>query len=134
MRRALATACLAALAACGCGSKSSEPAPAPGSASAQPPPREPDPGAAPSPAPLPEPGPASGGLPAACEDYRRTVARLAGCGDALPQATRDNLRAHFERQWTGWEKLPEPERRALEAICRDQAEIVKAAAAAACGW
>jgi len=133
--RSAITAAVLALAACG---SKKEPPPAPGSASAA----APAPAAAPTPAPSTPPpapeatpaSPPSGGLPAECVEYRETVQRLARCGDALPQATRDNLRSRFEQQWAGWEKLPEPERRTLAAICKRSAEDVKTAAAAGCGW
>lgn len=134
MRPALLLWIAAALAACG--SKSSEGAEgakgsegsgaeaAPGSARA----------AAPAEPEAPAPPPPAGALPDACAAYRATVERLAGCGDALPQATRDALRTHFERQWTDWEELPEADRRLLASICQRSAETVQAAAAAACGW
>lgn len=73
-------------------------------------------------------------FPAACGAYRETIERLARCGDALDDATRGRLRAMFERQWAAWEKLPEPDRRELAAICEGSAEAVREAAAAACGW
>jgi len=125
-----------AFALAACGSKE-EPAPAPGSASAAGPARPteqappPRPAAEATPAP---PMPGDGALPAACDEYRATILRLAQCGDAIPPSTRDNLRAHFEQQWAGWAKLPEAEQRALAAICKSSADSVKEAASAACGW
>jgi hypothetical protein len=83
----------------------------------------------------PEAAPATAAsFPAACGAYREAIERLARCGDTLDDATRGRLRAMFERQWAAWEKLPEPDRRALAAICESSAETVREAAAAACGW
>jgi hypothetical protein len=137
-RGVLAAASILALPACG---SKKEPPPAPGSASAAAPAATPAPAPTPAPPPKPPapeaapPAPSAGGaLPAECNEYRETIQRLAKCGDALPQSTRDNLQGHFEQQWAGWEKLPEPEKRALAAICKSSSDSVKAAAAAGCGW
>jgi hypothetical protein len=134
MRPALARSLAAALAACAlgaCGAKDAPP-PMPGSASAG---TDAGPPGAEQPAPRGIGAPAAGGsFPEACGEYRRTIERLARCGDALPPEARDNLRALFERQWAGWEKLPEQDRRALAAICKSSSDIVRDAAAAACGW
>jgi hypothetical protein len=129
---------LAVTASVACGSKESkEEAPPPaGSAAAsgsgsgaQPAPRAEAP-----PAPRAEAPPASGSaLPDACNEYRATVQRLSQCG-GLPAATHDNLKARFERQWAGWEKLPDKDKATLAAICKSSADTVKAAASAACKW
>jgi hypothetical protein len=128
MGPALAAACLAAALAA-CGSKEADraaPAPAAGSAAGSP-----RADAAPAAPELPA---AVGPLAEACGEYRRVIEQLAACGDALPEATREELRAHFEQRWVGWEQLPEPEQRALAEICQRSAEAVAAAAGAACGW
>jgi hypothetical protein len=150
MRRTLARgACIAlsvlALAACGSKKENEQPAPAPGSAAAAEPARgsaeatRPVPGsaapdsAAAGSAAAPSVVPSSA-LPAECNEYREVVQRLASCGDALPQATRDNLQKQFEQQWAGWEKLTEQDKRTLASICKSSADSVKAAASAACHW
>ncbi|HSK05539.1 MAG TPA: hypothetical protein VK932_30035, partial [Kofleriaceae bacterium] len=79
------------------------------------------------------PPPASA-LPEACGEYRQTVERLARCGDSLDAEVVARLRAMFEQQWAGWAALPEPDRRALAAVCASSSDAVKQAAAAACGW
>jgi hypothetical protein len=142
---ALAALALAfAFAACGpSGSDRPDDRPAPGSAPLTRPAPAPRPEPAPPPAarPAPEAGatraapPAvDGSFPEACDEYRRTVERLSGCGDALAPGARDSLRALFERQWAGWAKLPEQDRRALAAVCKRASDTVQEAAAAACGW
>jgi len=146
MRRTLARGArvaLSVLALAACGSKKESPPPAAGSAAAAEPARG---SSGASAAPTPAVGSAAAGsaaapvvvpssdLPAECNEYRETVQQLAGCGDALPQATRDNLQKQFERQWAGWEKLPEQDKRTLASICKSSADSVKAAAAAACRW
>jgi hypothetical protein len=135
LARALA-ASLLALALTACGAKKEDPAPAPtgsgsGSASASAPAPTPPP---PRPAPPTPAAPAIDGLPDTCNEYRQTIQRLASCSDALPQATRANLQSHFEQQWTGWQKLPDQDKRTLAAICKSSSDNVKAAAAAGCGW
>ncbi len=128
---ALAAAAACALAACG---SSDEPRRAAGSGPAARPAAD----AAPAPtAPdaAPETVPSAGDFPGACTEYREVVAKLARCGDALPASTADHLRAHFERQWAAWAKLPEHERAELAAICRSSSFTVKqAAVAAGCAW
>lgn len=127
----LAPAALAvALAGPACGSKEEPPAPRP-TGSAEPTPRAARPDAK---VPAPPPTAATdGGLPGACGEYRATIERLAECGEGLPQATRDALRANFEREWAGWQQGSgaQPE---LEAACKSAADNVKLAASAACGW
>jgi len=138
----LAVALAVALAACGpSGSDGSAGKPAPGPApparpEPAPPPAAPPAPAAPSarPAPPAADGSASGSFPEACDEYRGTIERLSRCVDALAPQTRDSLRALFERQWAGWAKLPEQDRRALAAICKRSSDTVQEAAAAACGW
>ena len=97
------------------------------------PPAPPAPRAEAAPAP-PSPPPASdSALPDACNEYRATVQRLSQCG-GLPASTHDNLKAHFERQWAGWEKLSDKDKATLDAICKSSTDSVKTAAAAACKW
>jgi hypothetical protein len=130
-----AIATVLALAACG---SKKEPPPAPGSASAAAPAPAAKPAPPPPPSATPEAPPAPpiavAGLPEACNEYRATIQRLAQCSDALPQATRDNLRTHFEQQWAGWAKLPEQDKQTLAGICKSSSDTVKEAAKAGCGW
>jgi hypothetical protein len=130
------------LALAACGSKK-EPPPAPGSASAA----EPEPAAKPAAATTTPPAAeapaaeapaappiAGGALPEACNEYRAMIQRLAQCGDALPQATRENLQKHFEQQWAGWAKLPDQDKQTLAGICKSSSATVKEAAKDICDW
>ncbi len=129
---------LLALAACGSSSPEKEQAneqqgPAPADRAAGSGSGAPDPAAPPAPPDPPAPA-ASGTFPEACGEYRRTVERLARCGDALDPEVLARLRALFERQWAGWEALTEQDRRTLAATCERSTDAVKQAAAVACGW
>ena len=134
MRRlalSLAPAALAlAFAGPACGAKDEPPAPQPAAPAGPAPPPARAPGRTPAPPPI---AAAAGKLPGACDEYRATIERLAECGDGLPLATRDALRANFEREWAGWQQGSgaQPE---LEAACQRAADNVKLAASDACGW
>jgi hypothetical protein len=70
----------------------------------------------------------------ACGEYRATIERLAQCGEGLPLATRDALRANFEREWAAWEQASAAQKTSLELACKRAADNVKVAASTACGW
>lgn len=71
----------------------------------------------------------------ACEAYRKIVEKLAACGgDAMPQATRDAIKANFERDWSSWDKMDGSDRARRDEVCESAVESIQLAASEACGW
>lgn len=81
-------------------------------------------------------GGGGGGLPAACNEYKELIGKLASC-DKLPQASRDAMKQGYDAMEQGWANLkdmPAEAQQAAEDGCKQGADALKQAAAALCGW
>jgi len=138
----LVAALALASSAAGCSTKRSQEgkAPVPGAAAEATVAAAPAP--APAPAPVPPPGaappPASfddsipEGYPPECVAYASLIGRLASC-DKIAGA-RDGLRAAYASIRAGWSATPADRRAEIATQCKTQADSLRNAAAAACGW
>lgn len=84
----------------------------------------------------PAASPPIAGLPAACNDYKAMIEKLAAC-EKLPQASRDMLKKTFDdtsKAWANFEKLPDDAKTALENGCKQGSEALTKTAGAVCGF
>lgn len=78
---------------------------------------------------------AGGDLPE-CNDYKGMIEKLAGC-EKLTQQARDQLRQAYEQSsktWGNISAMPEEARKSMAASCKQGADALRHATAAACGW
>jgi hypothetical protein len=124
--------------AAGCSSKSDKTdkqvaanppaAPAPAPTPAAPPP----PAAAPAPAAPVETGPVPADFPPECVEYAGLIDKLKTC-DKIG-AARDGLMQGYTGLRAGWAAVPAEQRAGVAVQCKTQADSLRAAAAATCGW
>ena len=74
-----------------------------------------------------------GGMPAACNDYKAVIDKLASC-DKLDASTRDALRQAYAQLSAGWASLPPEAKPGVAATCKTALEAATRAAKSACGW
>lgn len=92
------------------------------------------------PPPLPPPGARTADtdrappidFPADCVTYAGLIDRLGACDRA--RGARDELVSAYAALRAAWPTVPIPRRGAVAAQCRSQADGLRTAAAAACGW
>jgi hypothetical protein len=76
------------------------------------------------------------GVPRGCDDYAELIKKLASC-DRLG-AARDGLAQAYRDLVAAWSAVPADQRAQLEAQieaqCKTQADSLRNAAAATCGW
>jgi len=105
-------------------SPADEPRPAaPASASAPPPPAAADPAHSTD---IPA------DFPPECVDYAALIGKLRAC-NKLGQA-RDGLTQGYESLRSAWPMIPADQRATVGAQCKTQADSLRSAAAATCGW
>ena len=89
------------------------------------------------PAPPPTPAPAANGaipadFPPACRDYAALIDKLKAC-DKLGGA-RDGLMVGYNGLRSSWASVPADQRAGVAVQCKTQADSLRNAAAATCGW
>jgi hypothetical protein len=83
----------------------------------------------PTPPTVDDPPPPSdpGSIPAACQDYKRSLEEAIAC-DKLPQSSRDSLRKSLEgmiKLWASYPTLPQASQDSIQRTCRDGAEQMR---------
>lgn len=127
---------LALVALLGCSKAPSEAPPAPTAASDLTLVAAPTPSAPSAPTPAPPPPPVETGVPAdfppGCVAYAALIEQLKACdkaGDA-----RDGLARGYNELRAAWAMVPPDQRVAVDVQCKTQADSLRNAAAATCGW
>lgn len=128
---------LALVVVLGCGKKPSEARPDPEAASDPAPVAEPAPSVpvvaarAPAPAVVVDTGvPAN--FPPACVAYAALIEKLQACDKV--GAARDGLSRGYHELRAAWPQVQPDQRAAIDAQCKAQADSLRDAAAATCGW
>ena len=121
----------------GCAKKSSEARPDPAVASdpapiTEPAPSAPTVAAAPTPAPVVVETGVPASFPPACVAYAALIDRLQACDKA--GAARDGLSRGYHELRAAWPTVQPDQRAAIELQCKAQADSLRDAAAATCGW
>jgi len=121
----------------GCAKQPAEARPEPAAASAPAPVTEPTPSpptvaAAPTPVPAVVDTSVPSNFPPACVAYAALVEKLQACDKA--GAARDGLSRGYHELRAAWPMVQPDQRAALELQCKAQADSLRDAAAATCGW